>query len=85
MLNLKDLLGMKKVSGNPNFPCGVAPHIWDDSGNAQWYGYRPTIADYETIRQATDDYLSVFRAEIHRERPPAPKSKTPHPRRGQER
>lgn len=74
VLKLKDLLGTK-----------AAPYIWDDSGKAQWYGYRPTIADYETIRQATDDYLSVFRAEIHRERPPAPKSKTPHPRRGQER
>ena len=85
VLKLKDLLGMKKVPGNPNFPNGVAPHIWDDSGNAQWYGYRPTIADYETIRQAADDYLNVFRAEIHRERPPAAKSKTPHPRRGQER
>ena len=74
VLKLKDLLGTK-----------AAPRIWDDSGNAQWYGYRPTIADYETIRQAADDYLSVFRAEIHRERPPASKSKTSHSRQGQER
>ena len=74
VLKLKDLLGTK-----------AAPRIWDDSGNAQWYGYRPTIADYETIRQAADDYLSVFRAEIHRERPPASKSKTSRSRQGQER
>ena len=85
VLKLKDLLGMKKVPGNPNFPHGVAPHIWDDSGKAQWYAYRPTIADYETIRQAAGDYLDVFREEIHRERPPAAKSKTPRSRRGQER
>ena len=85
VLNLKDLLGMKKVPGNPNFPHGVAPHIWDDSGKAQWYAYRPTIADYETIRQAAGDYRDVFREEIHRERPPAAKSKTPRSRRGQER
>lgn len=85
VLKLKDLLGMKKVPGNPNFSRGVEPHIWDDSGNAQWYVYRPTIADYETIRQAADDYLSVFRAEIHRERPPASKSKTSRSRQGQER
>ena len=37
VLNLKDLLGMKKVPGNPNFSHGVAPHIWDDSGKAQWF------------------------------------------------
>ena len=74
VLKLKDLLGTK-----------AAPRIWDDSGNAQWYGYRPTIADYETIRQAADDYLSVFRAEIHRERPPVSKSKTSRSRQGQER
>ena len=74
VLKLRDLLGTK-----------VAPYIWDDSGKAQWYGCRPTIANYEAIRQAADDSLSVFRAEIHRERPPASKSKTPRSRRGQER
>ena len=74
VLKLKDLLGTK-----------AAPYIWDDSGNVQWYAYRPTIADYEMIRQATGNYLDVFRAEIHRERPPASKSKTSRSRQGQER
>ena len=86
VLKLKDLLGMKKVPGNPNFARGVEPHIWDDSGSAQWYAYRPTIADYEAIRQATDDYLNVFREQIQeRERLPAPKSKASRSKRGQER
>ena len=61
VLKLKDLLGIKPVPGNPNFRNGVAPHIWDDYGKAEWYAYRPTDADYETIRQAAGQYLDVFR------------------------
>lgn len=61
VLKLKDLLGMKPVPNNPNFPSGVTPHIWDDSGKPQWYVYCPTAADYKTIRQAVNDYLGVFR------------------------
>ena len=74
VLKLKDLLGMKKVPGNPNFPNGVAPHIWEDAGKAQWYAYRPTIADYETIQQASDDYLNVFREQVQEREPPARKA-----------
>lgn len=61
MLWLKDLLGKKPVPGNPNFRSGVVPHIWDDYGKFEWYAYRPTAADYETIRQAAGQYLNVFR------------------------
>ena len=77
VLNLKDLLGMKNVPGNPNFPNGVVPHIWDDSGKAEWYAYRPTIADYEAIRQAADDYLNVFREQIQERERPALARKSP--------
>ncbi len=61
VLKLKDLLGKKPVPGNPNFPKGVAPRIWDDYGTFEWYAYRPTAADYDTIRQAAEQYLGVFR------------------------
>ena len=61
MLKFKDLLGKKPVPGNPNFRSGVAPHIWNDYGKFEWYAYRPTDADYETIRQAAKQYLGVFR------------------------
>ena len=61
MLKLKDLLGKKPVPGNPNFRSGVVPHIWDDYGKFEWYAYRPTAADYDTIRQAAEQYLDVFR------------------------
>ena len=66
VLKLKDLLGTK-----------AAPRIWDDSGNAQWYGYRPTIADYEAIRQAVGDYLDVFREQVQERESPAPTRKSP--------
>ena len=59
-LKLKDLLGKKPV-GNPNFPNGVIPRISDDYGKAEWDIYHPTAADYETIRQAAEQYLGVFR------------------------
>jgi len=61
VLKLRDLLGKKPVPGNPNFREGVTPHIWKDYGKFEWYAYRPTDADYETIRQAAAQYLSVFR------------------------
>ena len=61
VLKLKDLLGKKPVPDNPNFRSGVAPHIWDDYGKFEWYAYRPNDADYETIRQAAEQYLGVFR------------------------
>ena len=69
VLNLKDLLGMKPVPRNPNFPRGVAPHIWSDYGKLEWYAYQPTAADYQTIRQAAEQYLGVFR-ERSQERTP---------------
>ena len=61
VLKLKDLLGMKPVSGNPNFRSGVAPHLWDNYGKVQWYAFHPTAGDYNTIRQAVKQYLEVFR------------------------
>ena len=61
ILRLKDLLGKKPVPGNPNFPNGVSPYIWNDYGKLEWYAFTPTAADYETIRQAAEQYLGVFR------------------------
>ena len=52
-LRLKDILGVKQVPGNPNFRNGVAPHIWEDSGKAEWYAFRPSAADYSAMRQET--------------------------------
>jgi hypothetical protein len=68
VLKLEDLLGKKPVPGNPNFRSGVTPHIWEDYGKFEWYAYRPTNADYDTIRQAAKQYLDVFRDQ-QQERP----------------
>ena len=69
VLKLKDLLGMKPVPGNPNFPRGVAPYIWVDRGQPEWYAFHPTVTDYQAIQQAAEQYLDVFR-ERSQERAP---------------
>lgn len=61
VLRFRDVLGVKPVPGNPNFPRGVSPYIWSDCGKAEWYAFRPTAADYAALRRAAGDYLEVFR------------------------
>ena len=72
MLKLRDVWGKKSVS-NPNFRDGIYPHIWDDHGKADWYVYRPTEADYKTIRQAVGEYLGVFRERSQERAPDGPR------------
>lgn len=60
-LNFKDVWGTKAVPNNPNFRDGVNPHIWVYSGQADWYAYHPSSADYKTLRHAAKAYLDVFR------------------------
>ena len=57
---LKDILGVKQVPGNPNFRSGVLPYIWDDYGKADWYVYHPNSQDYQQLTDAVSDYLEVF-------------------------
>lgn len=52
VLRMKDVIGVKQVPGNPNFPKGVSPYIWDDCGKAEWYAFRPTASDYQALRRA---------------------------------
>lgn len=83
-LRFKDLLGIKKVPNNPNFPRGLTPYIWTNSGESSWYVYQPTPADYQAMRQAAGNYLDVFRERT----PPLrrkEKTKPPRAKRGQER
>ena len=61
ILRLEDVLGMKLVPGNPNFPQGVSPHIWSDHGTLEWYAFQPTAADYDALRRSAGNYLDVFR------------------------
>ena len=61
MLRFKDVWGKKPVPGNPNFRSGVLAHLWDDRGDVDWYAYHPSAADYDSLRQAIGQYLSMFR------------------------
>lgn len=72
-LRLKDILGVKQVPGNPNFRNGVAPHIWEDSGKAEWYAFRPSAADYSAMRHAVSGYLDVFRDRVTERRQDGPR------------
>jgi hypothetical protein len=58
-LFFKDILGKKSVA-NPYFQDGINPYIWDDRENVDWYIYHPSQADYKSIADALNNYLSVF-------------------------
>lgn len=36
------------------------PHIWDNYGNFEWYGYKLTAADYKSLSESVDSYLEAF-------------------------
>lgn len=61
VLQFKDLLGLKMVPDHHYMRDGMAPHIWEEHAKVEWFSYQPTAADYETIRQAAKQYLSIFR------------------------
>lgn len=61
LLQFKDVWGKKPVPSNPNFRSGVMPHLWDDHGDVDWYVYHPSAADYDLLRRAIGQYLSMFR------------------------
>lgn len=46
-----DIIGQKN---------GYNPHIWDDNGNAHWYGFKMTERDYCLIAEIVEDYVSMY-------------------------
>lgn len=51
VINLKDIWNCRKAK-EPVF-------IWEDD-EIDWYGYRPTDQDYQTLMDLIDKYLKVF-------------------------
>lgn len=63
---LDELLGIKQVPHNTNFPNGVQPYIWVYNGEAQWYAFTPNASDYKIMRTAVGRYVDVFRTREER-------------------
>ena len=63
LLRFRDVLGVKQVS-NPNFSEGLAPYLWVNRGEASWYVYQPTKADYQKLGEAVQTYLDVFQEPV---------------------
>ena len=51
---LGDIIGRKTIYGNKK-----SPYIWSVDF-PDWYGYKPTNADYDAMAQTADEYLEMF-------------------------
>ena len=36
------------------------PHVWDDHGKADWFGYEPTEAELTKIGSKVEDYIWMY-------------------------
>ena len=36
------------------------PHVWDDNGNANWFGYVPTTSELTKIGSKVEDYIWMY-------------------------
>ena len=47
----RDIIGVKN---------GYDPHIWENDGEANWYGFRPTMQEYEKIQSKVEEYIGMY-------------------------
>ena len=47
----RDIVGLKN---------GYDPHIWENDGEAKWYGFRPTMQEYEKIQSKVEEYIGMY-------------------------
>jgi len=66
VIRLKELWGMLPTD-NPNFPQGVAPHIWTYSGKSEWYAAQPGPAEYEALAEGVDGYFVMFSEDMEQD------------------
>ncbi len=57
LFRFSDILGE-----NPAFK-GMGIYIWDDYGNADWYGDHPSPAACQKIADTVNDYISMYQEE----------------------
>ncbi|WP_325213497.1 DUF7768 domain-containing protein [Oscillibacter sp.] len=73
LLKFQDVWGLQPSSEDPNSPDGVVPHIWDGQRKTRWYGWRPSPADRELLRQQIRQHLEPFRERTPERRRNGPK------------
>ena len=49
-----EVIGLKGASRDRK------PHVWDDNGKAQWFGFTPTESEYEAIASKVEDYIAMY-------------------------
>ena len=57
MIRLNDVWGKVRMRSTGDM---IGPHIWDDYGRVQWYGFTPTEAQYDALSDEVNEYLSAF-------------------------
>ncbi len=71
-INFLDVWGAFPVPDNPNFPDGIAPHIWTYDYKTEWYGIAPQKHHYEMLRETIKSYIDIFRDKsLEREQKPS--------------
>ena len=53
-LRFADLFSPKKL------PMSHGPHAWTNGSKTEWYGFKPTDADYDKLITAISDYTELF-------------------------
>lgn len=60
-LKFGDILGDNPAYQSNPFAKGI--YIWEEAGNAVWYGYHPSPAAYKKIANTVNDYISMYQEE----------------------
>jgi len=68
-LRIGEVMGSKKI---PSRAEEVKPYIWTYRGTPEWYAYQPAPADYQALRQASANYLDMFRERVPERTQPTP-------------
>lgn len=55
LLRFGDIFGLKQVNGGR-----LEPHIWTYNNTHEWYGYKPTKAEYNMLTESLNDYVQCF-------------------------
>lgn len=55
----QDVLGVKKID-DCLFRGGLAPYIWNEGSEWEWYIYKPELEDYQKLAKVIDNYAALF-------------------------